>query len=296
MAETHPRTADTDRRYLVTGADSGLGRAVADRLVEHGSVITSGIGPAVDIRADLATSAGRSQLVDAATSLSGGRIDGIVAAAGIGVPRPETVALNYFGTIAVLERLRSALAASPTPAVLLVSSSATLNRGNAALIRACARGDEDRTRVVADRLARIGLGTQIYRSSKIALNRWVRRTAPTGPWAGAGIVLNAVAPGIIATDLVQQTWEQDRALLETALPQPLGAPGPVASVADLIGYAVSPYNRFMTGQIIYCDGGTDALMRRTRPQQVHLRYRPQAMITMWRAARERRTAAEREEP
>lgn len=274
---------DDRRRYLVTGADSGLGAEVAERLARHGTVITSGLGTEVDIRADLATPRGRDTLVEQAGAL--GRLDGVVTAAGIGSARPDAVSLNYFGTVAVLEGLRPALASSPAPAVTVVSSSSSLNRGSRSLVRACRRGDEQLGRTVARRLERLGLGSQIYRSSKIALNHWVRRTAVTAPWAGSGIVLNAVAPGVIGTDLVLRTWSADRDLLETALPQPLGAPGPVGPVADLIIHTVSAQNRFMTGQVIFCDGGTDALRRGIRPQQVFLRYHPREMIMMARAAR-----------
>lgn len=173
---------------------------------------------------------------------------------------------------------------------MVVSSSSTLNAGSRVLVRACTQGDEARARAIAHRLTRIGLGSQIYRSSKIALNQWVRRTAVTSEWAASGIVLNAVAPGIIATDQVMRTWEQDRDLLETALPQPLGAPGPVEPVADLIACTVSAENRFMTGQIIYCDGGTDALMRGSHPQRIFLRYSARDIVTMLRAAHRGRQA------
>lgn len=274
------------RTYVVTGADSGLGRAVADLLATRGRVITCGLADGVDVRADLTTPAGRSGLVDQVRSLSGGRVDGVVAAAGAGAPRPETVALNYFGATAVLEGLRDCLAASDAPAAVVVSSSSTLNRGSGALVTACRSGDEPRALAVADRLVRTRRGSQLYRSSKAALNLWTRATAVSPAWTRAGIVLNAVAPGIVATDVVTRTWERDRALLETALPQPLGAPGPVAPVAELLAFTVSPENRFMTGQVVYCDGGTDALTRGGRPQRVHLRYGVRELASMWRAARQ----------
>ena len=274
------------RTYVVTGADSGLGRAVADLLAARGRVITCGLADGVDVRADLTTPAGRSGLVDRVRALSGGRVDGIVAAAGAGAPRPETVALNYFGATAVLEGLRECLATSDAPAAVVVSSSSTLNRGSGALVRACRSGDEPRALAVAGRLVRTRRGSQLYRSSKAALNLWTRATAVSPAWTRAGIVLNAVAPGIVATDVVTRTWERDRALLETALPQPLGAPGPVAPVAELLAFTVSPENRFMTGQVVYCDGGTDALTRGGRPQRVHLRYGVRELASMWRAARQ----------
>ncbi len=113
--------ATADRTFVVTGADSGLGRAVAERL--NGSVITCGIGNELDVRADLPTQVGRRSLIADVSRLSNGRIDGIVAAAGIGVVRPSTVSLNHFGTIAVLNGLRDCLSASDSAAAAIVSSS-----------------------------------------------------------------------------------------------------------------------------------------------------------------------------
>lgn len=273
------------RVYVVTGADSGLGRAVANRLRSDGTVISCGTGPEVDIRADLTTPSGRTSLVQEVYSLAGSRLDGVVAVAGMGAHRAETVALNHFGTVAVLEGLREALTQSPAPAVVVVSSASTLNRGSMALVRACLRDDEAKALDIARRLMRTGRGGQLYRSSKIALNHWTRRAAVQARWAGRGIVLNAVAPGVIGTELVMQNWERERLLLETALPQPLGMPGPVEPVAELLAYAVSPSNRFMTGQVIYCDGGADALSRKLRPQQVYLRYGLRDVVTMLRESR-----------
>lgn len=271
--------------YVVTGADSGLGEAVAERLAARGEVITCGMGGSVDVRADLTTSAGRDHLIERIQSRGQRRLDGLIAAAGMGSPRAETVALNYFGTIAVLEGLRESLARSEAASAVVVSSSSTLNRGSPTILRACLRGDETKALAAAHRLMRTGRGSQIYRSSKIALNHWVRRAAVSPEWAGRGVVLNAVAPGIIATDVVMRTWERDRGLLETALPQPLGIPGPVEPVADLLVYLASPENRFMTGQIIYCDGGTDALTRKSRPQKQYLRYRTRDIMSMLRESR-----------
>jgi len=273
------------RVYVVTGADSGLGKAVADLLAAEARVIACGVGEEVDVRADLATVDGRTRLLAEVDARSGGRVDGVVAAAGIGAPRVETVALNYFGTIAVLEGLGPLLARSSAPAAAVVSSSSTLNRGSDALVRACLRGQESRALDVAGRLVRGRRGSQIYRSSKIALNHWIRSASVRAEWAGRGVVLNAVAPGIIGTEVVMRTWERDRRLLETALPQPMGAPGPVAPVAALLAHAVSPENRFMTGQVVYCDGGTDALVRGARPQRVFLRYRPREIVELVRESR-----------
>ena len=278
----HPRHP---RRYVVTGADSGLGREVARLLGRTADVVACGVGEGVDVRADLTTPEGRAALVEQVRRRTDDRLDAVVAVAGCGAPRPETVALNYFGTVEVLDGLRPALAATSAPAAVVVSSSSTLHRGSGALVRACARGDEARALATARHLVRTRRGSQLYRSSKTALNHWVRTTAVRQEWAGAGIVLNAVAPGIVATEIVLATWERDRALLETALP--LGAPGPVEPVARLLAHLASAENRSTTGQVVYCDGGTDALVRGTRPQRTYLRYGVRDLVAMWRAARSR---------
>ncbi len=279
-------TSDEARTYVVTGADSGLGRAIAHELGNAARVITCGIGESVDVRADLATPVGRADLIRQVRDRTDGRIDAVIAVAGMDDRGPNTVALNYFGTIAVLDGLRDCLAASPAGAAVVISSSSTLNRGSGALVRACLRGDEERAGRVARRLVSTRRGSQIYRSSKMALNLWVRSAAVAAEWAGNGIVLNAVAPGIIATEQVVSSWHRQQRLLQTALPQPLGSPGPVEPVAELVAHLASPRNRFITGQVIYGDGGTDALMRKGRPQRVYLRYHPRDVRAMVDASRE----------
>ncbi len=49
------------------------------------------------------------------------------------------------------------------------------------------------------------------------------------------------------------------------MPQPLGFPGPVAAVASLPTWTVSPDNSFTTCRILYAGGGAEALLRPLRP-------------------------------
>src|SRR5690625_7882992 len=86
-----------------------------------------------------------------------------------------------------------------------------------------------------------GEGSSQYRSSKIALNRWVRQSATTDDWAGTGVPVNVLAPGIVATETARETMLSDPAqvkVLTTALPQPLGFPGPVQAVADALVWKI----------------------------------------------------------
>ncbi|MFI5780651.1 SDR family oxidoreductase [Nocardia sp. NPDC051570] len=100
-----------------------------------------------------------------------------------------------------------------------------------------------------------------YGIAKRALNRWVREVAPTAEWAGSGIALNVVASGVVDTPAAAWIFADDevRRAVETAAPQPFGGfPGRPEWVAELICWLASADNRFVTGQVIFADGGSEA--------------------------------------
>jgi NAD(P)-dependent dehydrogenase (short-subunit alcohol dehydrogenase family) len=182
-------TVRMDRTYVVTGAASGIGAATARYLRERGGrVITSDLRDA-DVIGDLATSAGRSAMVDGATRLCGGNIDAILAVAG-GGPAETSLSLNFFGAVATLEDLRPLLKASAAPRALAVSSIASLSPGDPKLIEACLSMDESAAIAAAkDAIAAGKTALDLYQNAKHALNRWCRRVASKPQWAGAEIPL-----------------------------------------------------------------------------------------------------------
>jgi len=107
------------------------------------------------------------------------------------------------------------------------------------------------------------LGQLIYSSSKKAVSQWVRRLAPGADWAGASIALNAVGPGIIATPMTADmiaTEEKKAALLEL-VPMPLNGVAEAQTVARLLAWLGGVENTHLCGQVIYIDGGSDAVIR-----------------------------------
>jgi NAD(P)-dependent dehydrogenase (short-subunit alcohol dehydrogenase family) len=106
-------------------------------------------------------------------------------------------------------------------------------------------------------------GQLIYASTKLALSRWVRRQAATKEWAGAGIPLNAVAPGIIDTPMTADLidTEQEREWLLGVVPMPLNGIAEPIVVARLLAWLNSEENTHLCGQVIYQDGGSDAVLR-----------------------------------
>jgi NAD(P)-dependent dehydrogenase (short-subunit alcohol dehydrogenase family) len=101
-----------------------------------------------------------------------------------------------------------------------------------------------------------------YPATKMALARWVRRNGVGSDWAGAGIRLNAVAPGLTETPMVAEV-RSDPAMGPAIdqFPIPVGRSGRPADIAATIAFLLGPDASFVCGSIVFVDGGTDALLR-----------------------------------
>jgi NAD(P)-dependent dehydrogenase (short-subunit alcohol dehydrogenase family) len=255
------------RTYLVTGAASGIGLALTKRLQHDGHTVIGVDLRDTDITADLTTEQGRADMVTQATERSGGTLDAVVAVAGLAAPIPATVGVNYFGAIATLEGLRPLLAKSAAPRAAVVASLAAIEPTDAELHAALLSGDEAEALAIAARIAATaesGASNTIYPSTKNAIALWVRNNAPTDAWAGASIPLNAIAPGVIETPMTGDILktEEGRAALKASGPAPLNGPAaPATAPANLLAWLVSEENTFVTGQIIFIDGGADSIRR-----------------------------------
>jgi gluconate 5-dehydrogenase len=92
-----------------------------------------------------------------------------------------------------------------------------------------------------------------YAAAKGGMNQMLRVMARE--WARYGVTVNAVAPGYIETDLTRGYLDKNnnREDLESLVPaERLGRPG---EVADAVTFLASDRARFITGQILYVDGG-----------------------------------------
>ncbi len=250
------------RTYVVTGAASGIGLATTKLLTEQGHTVLGVDLHDADITADLGTPTGRTEMIEKVTERTGGRLDAVIANAGLATPTAATVAVNYYGALATLTGLRPLLLTSPAPRAMATASMASLMPVDEQLELTLLDGTEDDALELAAKLE-VSDGERIYSSTKRALVRWIRRNAATAEWAGAGIPLNAVAPGVIRTPMVADliSTPESVAAISEMVPMPLNGFAEPEVCARVLAFLTDVGNTHLCGQVIFVDGGSDVVIR-----------------------------------
>ena len=238
------------RAALVTGAASGIGRAIAERLERDGdTVVAVDVNAAGDgVAADLTTREGNSKAVDAALERFGG-LDAVIPNAGF----------QHVSPVEEFDEDRwDALVA------LLLTSPFLLARYAWPALRASGDG---RIVVVA---SVHGLVASPYKAGYVSAKHGVLGLVKTLALEGApvGIRASAVCPGYVRTALVeQQIADQSRThgvpeerVLEDVLlaPQALKRLLEPSEVADAVAYLLGPGGALFTGAPLVMDGGWTA--------------------------------------
>ena len=250
------------RTVVITGAASGIGKATAALAEERGWRALRVDRQKGDVRVDLSTTDGRRRMIEEIAASAGGTLDAVIACAGVSPPGATAVPIvqiNYFGAIATMHDLRPLLARGSAPRAVVVSSWASIQTVEPALIDACLADDE----ALAVRLAAELESPNTYATSKAAVARWVRRNALAPDWLDAGILLNAIAPGMVATPMIQAMIDspETRAELEKFMPRPLRRDARPREIAELLCWLASPVSSIVVGQVIFADGGSELAVR-----------------------------------
>lgn len=253
------------RTIAISGSASGIGAATRALLEADGHRVIGIDLRDAEVVADLSTDEGRAAAVAATIDRCDGVLDGLVPGAGLGPPIDAGLIaeVNYFGSEALLDGLRPALAAGDRPAVVQIGSNSTTLTPNLPdeLVDAFLAADRDTIATVLDEAGPPFNAAIAYGASKTAITRWCRRQATTDEWVGAGIRLNVIAPGAVQTPLLKG-GDDDPTFgpLTSQLPVPTGR-GEPADIAAWIGFMLSPAARFACGSVVFVDGGSDAVIR-----------------------------------
>jgi NAD(P)-dependent dehydrogenase (short-subunit alcohol dehydrogenase family) len=248
-----------NKTALVTGASRGIGRATALALAEAGARVlihygrskreaesivaeikTKG-GRADAISADLGTPDGASQLAQQVRPIVGDRLDVLVLNAGIS--RAALIA-DY-----TVEDFGNLFATNVRGPFFLVQQLLPVLGEGSSIVVISSLG----ARSVVGKSGLDNPSILAYASTKGALETLVKNWAAIlGP---SGIRVNAVAPGIIDTDM--SNFTKTEAGREVALGmQALKRIGKPEDVADVVAFVASDAARWITGASIPVDGGS----------------------------------------
>jgi len=236
----------TDRPAIVTGAGLGIGRAIALRLLEEGArVLAVDKNPAV--LADLPKSASLRTLV--ADTTDAGAPAAIVAAC-----------LEAFGGIRILVNNAgrgNAPAFHETTDADYDSLMAVNLTGTFRLTRAAFDALLASRGVVLNIASTLGLQgyrrQAVYSAAKAGIIGLTRNLA--ADYAHAGIRVNAIAPGIVATPQTQARLTTGRFQATIVGTTPMGRPGKPEEIAGAAAFLCSDDAGFVTGQCLAVDGG-----------------------------------------
>lgn len=234
---------------IVTGSTRGIGRAIAAAMIEAGAQVivssesgadtaaaAAGLGTP-GVTCDVTDSAALAALVGTTVERFGG-LDILVCNAGItGAPGPvaglavaefdRVMAVNLRSMVELCNLALPHIAAREGGSVVLMASIAGL-RGNGA--------------INAYALAKAGV-------AQLARNLAVE-------WGPRGVRVNAVSPGLIATELSAGLIGDEAFMARRMAMTPLRRPGAPEEVAGAVMFLASRAGGFVTGHNLVVDGGT----------------------------------------
>jgi NAD(P)-dependent dehydrogenase (short-subunit alcohol dehydrogenase family) len=245
----------TGRSAIITGSSRGIGKAIAERLAEHGAkvVISSrkaepcrevadainaryGAGRAIAVAANIASRDDLQNLVDK-TNAAFGQVDVLVCNAASnpyagplsGISDEQFMKIlqnNVISNHWLIQMCAPQMVERKDGSIIIVSSIGGL-RGNA-LIGA-------------------------YNISKAADFQLARNLAVE--YGASGVRVNCIAPGLIQTDFARYLWENPEILKAVTAPMPMKRIGQPDEIAGAAVYLASKASTYMTGQALVVDGG-----------------------------------------
>jgi 3-oxoacyl-[acyl-carrier protein] reductase len=240
------------KKYIITGANRGIGWATAQVLASQGAdLILTARTPSVEWESECTVLSGRTGCEIASTSLDldsaesikdfvafvkqSGKIDGLVNNAGVTYNAlfqmsqlsrtREIFETNFFGLFELTQSIVRLLARGRSGSIVNISSSAAFE-GNR--------------------------GRSVYGATKAAVITLTKSMARE--LAPLGIRVNAVAPGMTATDMVSESMSED-VIEMVASSTALKRMGKPSEIAEAVSFLLSEKSSYISGIVLRVDGG-----------------------------------------
>lgn len=248
----------TGKVAIITGSSRGIGKAIAERMAQHGAKVTissrkagpceevaeainaaHGEGTAIAVPANISSKDDLQRLVDE-TRAAFGKVDILVC---------NAASNPYFGPMSGIsdDQFRK-----------ILDNNVIANNWLISMVTPEMEERKDGAIIIVSSIGGLRGNVVIgaYNISKAADFQLARNLAhELGPH---NIRVNCIAPGLIKTDFARALWENPEILKRSTEGVPLRRIGEPDEIAGAAVFLASPAGTFMTGQAIVVDGGATA--------------------------------------
>lgn len=243
------------RVALVTGGGAGIGRRIGRALAQAGAAVVlvarrramldeavAEIGNAGGRASALAADLAEIEALDAVAEAAGqpfGAPDIVVNAAGVNLREPwEAITPDSWNrTMAINLATPFFLSRALAPAMMKKGRGRIINLASLQSVRAFRDG-------------------MAYGASKGGVAQLTRAMAEA--WSPGGITCNALAPGFFPTELTEPVFGDSARAADMAARTAIGRNGKMEDLDGIAVFLASPASDYITGQVIFLDGGLTA--------------------------------------